>query len=68
MRWIVRQFRLWRWKRLLWKMIRAMKREGWDPEDVQSVLLHIGGGGEVEVLTPSVKERLGAGWAGSGEK
>jgi hypothetical protein len=43
-------------KYVLRRMITARRREGWDSEDIQTVLLHIGG--EITVLTPSVKERL----------
>jgi hypothetical protein len=44
-------------KLVLRRMMRAMRKDDWDNDDIQAVLLHIGG--EVDVLTPSVKERLG---------
>jgi hypothetical protein len=44
-------------KYVLRKMIRAMEADGWDQEDICSVLAHIAG--EISVLTPSVKQRLG---------
>ncbi|MGO8792925.1 MAG: hypothetical protein ACLQVL_36820 [Terriglobia bacterium] len=57
MKWIQRKWNFLRYKFLLRSMIRAMIRENWDSEDICTVLLKIGG--EIDVLTPSVKERLG---------
>ncbi len=54
---VLRWVRLLYWKYVLRRMIGAMLREKWDREDICTVLLRIGG--EIEVLTPSVKERLG---------
>ena len=56
-KWIAKRFRMWKYKYVLRKMVRAMNKEKWDIDDIQNVLLHIGG--EVEVLTPEVKARLG---------
>lgn len=56
-RWFLHKLKLFHYKILLRKMVKAMQREGWDAEDIRSVLFHIGG--EVSVLTPSVKERMG---------
>lgn len=57
MKWIKRKIKMVYWKWMLRKMLRAMRKEGWDADDMCAVLLHIGG--EIEVLPPSVKERLG---------
>jgi hypothetical protein len=34
-----------------------MYQEGWDDDEIRSVLFYIGG--EIEVIPPAVKERLG---------
>ena len=54
--WVRRKYKLCRWKYALNRMVAAMRREGWDAEDICTVLLYIGG--EITTLTPSVKERM----------
>lgn len=55
--WAKRKWKVFFFKLVLRRMMRAMRKDDWDNDDIQAVLLHIGG--EVDVLTPSVKERLG---------
>ena len=56
MHWLTHKVRVWFYGRLLRKMIRAKEQDGWDYQDICCVLLNIGG--ELDVLTPSVIDRL----------
>jgi hypothetical protein len=55
-KWIIRQMKMLRYRWILNRMVHYMELDGWDADDICSVLLHLAG--EIDVLPKSVKDRL----------